>query len=95
MESLLTKLGHLRRPQILIRAARVGVMDYRRSTHLRRHLGAGTLPRNGPALMRLVEMEQALNDRRLSRDASYSASAHVDLLIAMMGEARLLRASRA
>lgn len=93
MHDILTMLDALRRPRLLIQAARIGAAEYRRSTHLPRHLGHGGLPRSGPALLRLMEMENELNDRRLGHEAAYSATDHVDILIAMMGEARLLRAA--
>lgn len=93
MKDILTTLNTLRRPRLLIRAARIGAAEYRRTAHLGRHLGYGILPRSGPALMRLIEIEQDLNEQRTTKDAGYSASRHVDVLIAMMGEARILRAA--
>ena len=81
----------LRRPRLLIRAARAGSEDYRRESHLPRLLGYGALPRPGAALMRLMEMEREQDDARRAEGASYSIARHVDLLVAMMGEARLLR----
>lgn len=94
MTDILTHMAALRRPRLLIRAARFGLMDYRRSTHLPRHLGIGALPRSEPALKRLMDMEILLESQRKHRDAGYSAARHVEILIAMMGEARLLRASQ-
>lgn len=91
MNDILGMLDHLRRPRLLIQAARIGVADYRRHIHLPRHLGSGQLPRSGPALMHLMEKESGLNALRADHDASYCATDHVDVLIAMMGEARLLR----
>ncbi len=94
MQDLLGILANLRRPRLLIRAARAGAPDYRRDQHLKRHMGYGRLPRSGPALMHLMEMETQLDSQRRSGDAAYSLVRHVDILIAMMGEARLLRASQ-
>lgn len=91
MHDILSALNALRRPRLLIRAARIGAADYRRSAHLARHLGHGRLPRSGPALMQLAEMEAALDEQRRQEDAGYSAVRHVEILIAMMGEARILR----
>ncbi len=93
MNDLLMKLDNLKRPRLLIRAARIGMDEYRRDVHLRRHLGQGPLPRSGAALERLVEIESGLNEQRRERNAGYSSIKHVDLLIAMMGEARILRAT--
>jgi len=93
MNTILKSLDSLCRPRLLIRAARYGMLEYNRCAHLKRHLGYGPLPRSGPALLRLIEIETGVNDQRRSRTASYSASYHVDLLIAMMGEAQILRSS--
>lgn len=91
MKDILGMLQGLHRPRLLIRAARIGAQDYRRDPHLHRLLGYGALPRSGQALMRLMDMELDLDDRRKSNDAGYSVSRHVEVLVAMMGEARLLR----
>ncbi len=94
MKDILSVLNDLRRPRLLIRAAKMGAEEYSRDTHLKRHLGYGNLPRSGPALMKLIELESVMNEHRHKEEASYSLIKHVDILIAMMGEARLLRASR-
>ena len=95
MKDILGTMAALRRPPILVRAARHGLLEYRRGTHLPRYLGIDTLPRSGPALLQLMDLEQTLEGQRKRRDAGYSAARHVDILIAMMAEARLLRASLA
>ncbi len=92
MQDILEMLDQLRRPRLLIRAARAGAEGYARAPHLRRLLGGGETPRTGEALIRLLEMERDLDDTRRAGDPGYSAVRHVDMLIAMMGEARLLRA---
>ncbi|WP_380991475.1 DUF6477 family protein [Sedimentitalea sp. HM32M-2] len=91
----MSMLNSLRRPQLLIRAARYGAQEYRRDRHLQRLLGYGTLPRPAAAIMRLMEIERTLDDQRREDDAGYSLPRHVDVLIAMMGEAQLMRASQA
>lgn len=111
MKDILSVVEDLRRPKLLLRAARHGADEYRREQHLRRHLGGHpggnlrgnsgeqltggqTLPITGAALIQLVEIERELNDRRHADDAGYSVVRHVDVMIAMIGEARLLRAAR-
>lgn len=42
--------------------------------------------------MKLMALEADMNDKREDGDAGYSIAAHVDLLIAIMGESQLLRA---
>ena len=92
MQDILSLLASLRRPRLLIRAARIGADDYRREAHLARILGYAALPRSGAALMRLVDLEADLALRRRAEDTAYSIARHVEVLAAIMGEARLLRA---
>jgi hypothetical protein len=94
MQDVISMLHALRRPPLLMRAARIGAEDYRREVHLPRLLGYGVLPRHGAALLKLIELEGNLNDQRVNGNTSYSLFKHVDLLIAMLGEARILRASQ-
>lgn len=94
MKDILGHLNTLKRPRLLIRAARAGAGDYSRTQHLPRHFGYGKLPRTAVALMFLAEKEARLDEQRREGDAGYSLVSHVDTLIAMMGEAQLLRASR-
>lgn len=94
MQDIISMLHALRRPPLLMRAARIGAQDYRRDVHLPRLLGYGVLPRHGAALMKLMDLEGQLNEQRLNGNTSYSLLKHVDLLIAMLGEARVLRAAQ-
>ena len=93
MKDLLGQLNDLRRPRLLIRAARAGVEEYDREQHLPRIL-AGPLLRPGPALVKLMEIETDLDEARRREDGSYTISRHVEVLVAMMGEARQLRLQR-
>lgn len=94
MQDVLTMMSTLTRPRLLIRAARIGADDYRRDKHLQRVLGYGRSLRNAEALLKLIELEVGINQMRDDGDASYSLVQHVDILIAMMGEARILRATQ-
>lgn len=92
MQDVLGMIAGLNRPRLLVRAARFGVDDYDHSLHLPRLLGPGHLPRTGEAIVRLLDIEADINDRRVGAAADYSIARHVAVLIALMGEARLLRA---
>lgn len=93
MSDFCALLAELRRPRLLMRAARLGLGDYRRDRDLRRLVGAGASPEvTVPSLM---QVEEALEATRLTGDASYSVTRHVDVLIALLAEARLLRQSPA
>ena len=93
MQDVLSQLTQLNRPRLLVRAARIGAQEYRRDSHLPRLLGLARLPKSGDALLRLNEIETILNEKRLANDASYSLTRHIDVLIAIVAEARILRAS--
>lgn len=95
MQDILTMLNALHRPRLMMRAARIGAQDYRRAAHLPRLLGYGALPRHGAALMKLMEIEAGMEDQRTGGNASYSLVRHLDVLIAMVAEARVLKATQA
>ncbi|PWE33104.1 hypothetical protein DDZ14_06720 [Maritimibacter sp. 55A14] len=80
----------LRRPKLLIRAARLGLEHYVRDRDLRRIARTGRLPSPERALAALMEEEEKLESTRKLGDATYSACRHVELLVAIMAEARLL-----
>ncbi len=88
MQDGLTVFRGLRRPPLLVHAARIGSAGYTRTLHLARHLGHGPLPRADDALMQLIDIEAGLEADRADRAAHYKAVRHVDVLIAMMGEVR-------
>lgn len=94
MQDLISMLHTLHRPRLMMRAARIGAETYARANHLPRLLGYGVLPRHGAALLKLMEIEAELNMQRKAADAGYSLIRHVDVLIAMVGEARVLKASQ-
>jgi hypothetical protein len=95
MQDIFTRLNALHRPRLMMRAARIGAQDYTRTAHLPRLLGYGALPGHSAALMRLIEIEGGLEEQRTGADAGYSLIRHIDVLIAMVAEARVLRAAQA
>jgi hypothetical protein len=88
MIDLMTLLRGLRRPALLIRAARIGQGDYVRRRDLARILRTSRLPASGAAVMALMEREAELDERRRSGAAGYTVAAHVEVLAALMAEAR-------
>ena len=82
-------LANLRRPRLLMRAARFGLGDYRRERDLRRLVDGTASPE--VTVPRLIEVEEKLEATRVAGDASYSVARHIDVLIALLAEARLLR----
>ena len=43
--------------------------------------------------MMLLELESVMDGQRTAKQAEYGIARHLDLLIAIMGEARILRAT--
>lgn len=82
-------LSEMRRPSILMRAVRLGLSDYHRGRWLKRLAPGETSPERTVA--RLIHAEERLEETRISGDASYSISHHIEVLIALMAEANLLR----
>ena len=95
MEDVLTTLSRLNRPRILVRTARHGVEEYNRLVHLRRLLKSEHVPGPTQAIMTLLELEAVTDHLRLSKRAEYSVARHVEIIVALMCEARILKASRA
>jgi len=84
-----TALSGLRRPKLLIRAARFGLAEYDRERSLGRVLRSPFAPAPGFAVSRLLETEAQLEAARRAGTAGYAPSRHVEVLIALMAEARL------
>lgn len=83
-------LSHLRRPRLLITAARFGLSDYDRSRDLPRILNSAP-PRAASAVIeQLISEEAGLEESRRAGMATYSVMRHLDVLIALMDEARRL-----
>ena len=82
-------LADLRRPQMMIRAARLGLSEYRRERDLKRLLD-GQQPSPDRSVPRLLNEEERLEEIRKSGDAAYSIARHIEVLIALMAEVRLL-----
>lgn len=96
MQDIITRVQALTRPPLLVRAARHGTTEYRRESHLPRILRCdpAALPGHGAALVRLLEAEAAQDEKRRAGIAGYALPRHVDLLIALMAEARAFMATR-
>ena len=82
-------LVSLRRPRLLIRAARLGMASYNRKRDLKRITHSDTQFDGARALRRLMALEADVEQSRRAGDMAYSPARHVDLLIALMSEAQL------
>ena len=90
MTDLATLVANLRRPRLLIQAARHGLPEYSRKRDLSRLARLDGTPTPEAALTRLIAEEEALEETRRAGEVSYSLARHIDLLIAILAEARLL-----
>ncbi len=92
-ETALKALKSLRRPRLLIRAARFGLADYNRDRDLKRLMRVVSPPPPARALTSLLEAEAEAESRRKTGAAGYSVARHVELLIALMAESLLVKGS--
>lgn len=90
MSDPVARLHELRRPRLLVRAARAGLAEYSRARDLCRLMRTSPAPSPERALSVLLEEEARIEATRRKGDASYSFVRHIELLIAMMAEMRLL-----
>lgn len=91
MTECLKRAASLRRPRLLIRAARHGQADYSRDKLIQRMTQLNEGPCDDANLLSvLIDAEDSLEESRRRGDAAYSVARHVELLIAVMAEARRL-----
>jgi len=93
MSDLLHVFNKLRRPRILIRAARIGAQDYRRDRDIKRLLHINRVPAPGAGMTYLLAIEQELETIRIAGFATYSISKHVEILAALVIEVQFLKPS--
>ncbi|MFE3835723.1 DUF6477 family protein [Pseudogemmobacter sonorensis] len=82
-------VSELRRPGILMRATRFGLAEYQRGRLLKRLTPGETRPER--TVPRLYALEAAMEARRRQGDSIYSVSDHIEVLVALVAEASLLR----
>ena len=83
-------LAEMRRPRLLIRAARLGLDAYNRTRDLRRLVDSLETPLPEHAVAFLMNAEAEMEERRRAGAAQYSLARHVEVLIALLAESRLL-----
>ena len=60
---------------------------------MRRILKSEAPAKTGEAILRILEIESEINECRIANHAKYSVAEHVEVLIALLGEARIHRAA--
>ncbi|NEX44954.1 DUF6477 family protein [Pseudotabrizicola algicola] len=88
MSDFRAPLADLRRPKLLMHAARFGVSDYRRERDLRRLISLPASPE--ATVSQLLSQEDKLEQNRQRGDAAYSIARHIEVLIALLAESRLV-----
>ena len=88
MQDIQTRIRELKRPGLLVRAARFGLDAYRRDRDLARLLPDHAPLGTGAALVALMEAERAEDEARTSHATHYALVRHIELLTAIMAEAR-------
>lgn len=88
-------LTRARRPRLLLQAARAGLAEYRREYDLRRILRLpATPPPTQTTLRTLLALEAELEELRQNRlraaGEPWRPARHVEVLVALMAEARLM-----
>lgn len=86
MLDLRTHITRLKRPKLLVKAAQIGLKDYRRKIHLARILQGPVPAKSFGVIAALCDLENHLNSLRKTRDAAYSTARHVEVLIALIAE---------
>ncbi|MCB2129223.1 MAG: hypothetical protein KDE03_09145 [Rhodobacteraceae bacterium] len=94
MPDIIALVSQLQRPRLLIRAARAGVVEYNRKRDLKRLTRSDTVLSPESALSVLAAEEDRLDQCRRAGDAAYSLTRHIEILIAMMAELRLVPRAR-
>lgn len=88
----LDEAPRLRRPRLLLTAARHGLRAYRRNRDLRRLMqGAEDIPAPGRALVWLTEREAIMDQARRETRVDWDLQTHILLLIAILAETKLAR----
>lgn len=82
------RLGYppMRRPRLLMRAARAGLAGWNRRRDLRRLLKCDETPLAGATLPRLRAEEELLDGIRREGRADYDVHRHIMLLVAILAE---------
>ena len=89
MSDPMVQLNALSRPRLLVRAARIGLAEFNRDKSLRRLMPGETPPPPGQAFDVLYDRERVMDIARRDGGATYSVARHVELLAALIHEARL------
>ena len=87
-------LEGMRRPSLLVQAAQIGLGEYNRDRSLSKLLPDQHVAHSArKTFSTLVDQEAQMDDARRTGEADYSVTRHIELLVALIFEARLLARS--
>ena len=81
---------HIKRPRVLVKAAKIGLQYYNRDKGLKRLLRISHLPQPDRALEKLKDTEHMLNQDRITGSGTYSVERHISVLTALLNEMCLI-----
>ena len=84
-----TPLAGMRRPKILIESARIAVKNYKRESALNRLFKTKRPDTKAALVSALKQREQDIENLRKLGDGTYLAQAHVQVMTALIAEARV------
>ena len=84
-------LETMKRPKLLMLAARHRLKDYTREKDLKKLTHTDYLPGPSEAILLLVSLEKTMDLKRTEEDGTYNVYRHVDVLGAILGEALLMK----
>lgn len=88
MSFMCPQLTALKRPKILVEAARHGATLYKRKTHLRKIIGGRYCRNHEQLLDALSQHEFALDQDRRAQIETYSVRRHIEVLSALLAESQ-------
>ena len=84
MSDVLSMVRAMRRPRLLIQAAKAGLVDYNRAKILKKFAKITGDSAPDKAIQSLLPVEESLETARQAGDASYSPARHVEVFIASL-----------
>jgi hypothetical protein len=89
MTDIYGQMTAMRRPRLLVRAAKIGLEVYVRDRDLKRMFAPDAPPGPGQAMGELMDREAEIEAARQAGGAAHSAARHVEVLTALIAECRL------
>lgn len=83
-------LCNVKRPKILLQAAKIGLTTYSRNRDLKRLFKVQEIPQPKQIIKRLLKNEMTLEEARRTGNAAYDMKKHIQVMTALLQEIYLL-----